>query len=83
MVQKMIEKDQLPKPLHKRINVLMKRRPQKVSNRELARVTSQITKTRGLSGCKPKKTAKKTKASKANSAARKSSDSAAEAPHSR
>jgi hypothetical protein len=46
-------------------------------------VTSQITKTRGLSGCKPKKTAKKTKASKANSAARKSSDSAAEAPHSR
>ena len=55
MVQGMLDKNQLPRTLHKRINVLMKRRPQKVSNRELTRVTTQMSQKRGMAGPKNKK----------------------------
>ncbi len=79
MVQGMLDKNQLPRTLHKRINVLMKRRPQKVSNRELARVTGQIKQKRGLT-CPKKKNAKSI--NKGKCAAKKNSPCAAQASQS-
>lgn len=83
MVQGMLDKNQLPRALHKRINVLMKRRPQKVSNRELARVTRQVNQKRGLVPCKTKNVAskgvKKSRTNKGKCGARKTAECAAEA----
>jgi len=79
MVQEMLDKNQLPRTLHKRINVLMKRRPQKVSNRELTRVTSQMSQKRGIA-CPKKKKGKAV--NKGKCAAKKNSPCAAQASQS-
>lgn len=78
MVQGMLDKNQLPRTLHKRINVLMKRRPQKVSNQELSRVTTQMKQKRGLA--RPKRRAKSI--NKGKYAAKKNSPSAVQAEQS-
>ena len=61
MVQKMMSEKELPTKLHKRLTVLLKRRPQKVSRTELKRVTDTMARTPSmLAGAQRRKRQTKT-----------------------